>query len=96
MVTGVFVAIAIVASVAILSFKGITVRYDKHFTIEDKRGQHFSKEDLVKMEQDINKKPEKEVAPEVKNPESPMNKAIETLQDIFGPGLPEDDSKGGN
>lgn len=93
MVIALFISLAIVGSIALLCFKGITVRYDKHFTIEDNRNKsRLTEEEFKLLEAKLNETNSK--IQTVNNNEyipGPMDAVIAEIQDLFGP---EKDDKG--
>lgn len=87
MVTVLLISLAIVGSVALLCFKGITIRYDKKFTIEDNRNKtSVTLEDLKALESKLNTngRPAAYIENEDIAP-GPMDAVISEIQDLFGP-----------
>ena len=93
MVVALFIGLAIVGSVALLCFKGIIIKYDKHFTIEDNRNKHtLTPEELKNLENKLNAdKTSATVIDTDKFAPGPMDSVIAEIQDLFGP---ENDDKG--
>lgn len=90
MVTTLIIASASVACVALLCFKGVTIHYDKRFTISDERLHTTLTENQVqRLEDSINQnKPKVQEIPEEENSRGitgSMDAVIENLHDIFGP-----------
>lgn len=93
MVGTIFISLAIVGSIALLCFKGITIKYDKRFTIEDNRNKHtLTQEELKVLENKLNAdKTSATVIDTEKFAPGPMDSVIAEIQDLFGP---ENDDKG--
>lgn len=85
MVTGIIIGSAIIVAAIIISCKGIHIKYDKTFTIDDKRmSTNISPEMLKQLEEVLNKKPEATGASFEGN--GPMDNVIAEIQELFGPG----------
>lgn len=85
MVTGIIIGSAIIIAAIIVSCKGIHIKYDKTFTIDDKRmSTNISPETLKQLEDVLNKKPE--VTNTSFEGNGPMDNVIAQIQDLFGPG----------
>ena len=93
MVGTIFISLAIVGSIALLCFKGITIKYDKHFTIEDNRNKRtFTQEELKILETKLNADNNSATVIDTdKFAPGPMDAVIAEIQDLFGP---EKDDKG--
>lgn len=93
MVIALFISLAVVCSVALLCFKGITIKYDKRFTVEDNRNKHtLTAEELKALEVKLNANDPKTVTIDTeKFAPGPMDAVIAEIQDLFGP---EKDDKG--
>lgn len=93
MVSTIFISLAIVCSIALLCFKGITIKYDKHFTIEDNRNKpKLTEEELKLLESKLNvADPKTQAVDDDKYVPGPMDAVIAEIQDLFGP---EKDDKG--
>ena len=93
MVIALFISLAVVGSVALLCFKGITVRYDKRFTVEDNRNKsRLTEEELKLLESKLNAaNPKTQAVDDDKYTPGPMDAVIAEIQDLFGP---EKDDKG--
>ena len=92
MVTALIIASASVAITALLCFKGVTIHYDKRFTIDDKRIHSTLTENQVqKLEDSINQTNSKvqELPEDNKGISGAMDIVIENLHDIFGPETPD-------
>lgn len=86
MVTALFISLALVGSVALLCFKGITVKYDKKFTVEDNRNKHTLTQDELKLlEAKLNTSSKDNSIDTDKFEPGPMEAVIAEIQDIFGP-----------
>lgn len=89
MVTVLLISLAVVAAVALLCFKGITIRYDKRFTIEDNRNKtNVTIEELKALESrlNVNGKNTSNVNPgNLEVAPGPMDAVISEIQDLFGP-----------
>ena len=94
MVGTIFISLAIVGSIALLCFKGITIKYDKHFTIEDNRNKYnLTQEELKNLENKLNAdKTSATVIATEKFAPGPMDSVIAEIQDLFGP--ENDDNEG--
>jgi hypothetical protein len=93
MVIALFISLAFVGAIALLCFKGITVRYDKKFTIEDNRNKsRLTEEELKLLEAKLNAaNPKTQTVDDDKYTPGPMDAVIAEIQDLFGP---EKDDKG--
>lgn len=93
MVIALFISLAVVGSVALLCFKGITVRYDKKFTVEDNRNKsRLTEEELKLLESKLNAaNPKTPTVDDDKYIPGPMDAVIAEIHDLFGP---EKDDKG--
>lgn len=93
MVIALFISLAVVGSVALLCFKGITVRYDKKFTVEDNRNKsRLTEEELKLLESKLNaSNPKPQTVDDDKYTPGPMDAVIAEIQELFGP---ENDDKG--
>ena len=93
MVIALFISLAVVGSVALLCFKGITVKYDKKFTVEDNRNKpRLTEEELKLLESKLNVTNLKtQTVDDDKYAPGPMDAVIAEIQDLFGP---EKDDKG--
>ena len=93
MVIALFISLAVVGSVALLCFKGITVKYDKRFTVEDNRNKsRLTEEELKLLESKLNAaNPKTQAVDDDKYAPGPMDAVIAEIQDLFGP---EKDDKG--
>lgn len=87
MVVALFISLAVVGSVALLCFKGITVKYDKSFTVEDNRNKsRLTEEELKLLESKLNAvNPKPETVDDDKYIPGPMDAVISEIQDLFGP-----------
>ena len=91
MVTPIIITIIICITVLVLTYfitkHGITVHYDKRFTIDDKRGTNFKPEELVALEKRVNPvKPQEPInIDEDKQQMGSMGAVIQNLQELFGP-----------
>lgn len=91
MVTGIIIGAAIIIAAIILSFKGICIKYDKTFTIDDKRvATTISPELLEQIERSLNKKAN---TAELYEAKGPMDNVIAEIQDLFGPGANRDNNQ---
>ena len=95
MVIALFISLAFVGSIALLCFKGITVKYDKRFTVEDNRNKpRLTEEELKLLESKLNVDAFKTQTVDYdddKYAPGPMDAVIAEIQDLFGP---EKDNKG--
>lgn len=89
MVVALIIALAVVVAVALLCFKGVTIRYDKHFTINDKRNQHSLTEAQLQHIEDLinqtNTPPSRPGEDDEPIFQGSMDKVIENIHDLFGP-----------
>lgn len=89
MVSALFIALGLVGVTALLCFKGITIRYEKTFTVEDKRnGCYLTPTQIKDLEEEANGtgKGTVNIDPENQHVGS-MDGVIATIQDLFGPGI---------
>lgn len=83
--------LCIVISVAIVSHKGINIKYDKTFTIDDKRTHsNLSAEDLKHIEERLNKQHIVQNNDDTANSIGPLDSVIAEIQDLFGPDKEQD------
>lgn len=86
-VLGVTITLAAVLCTVLLVKYGITINYNKKFTIDDKRA-HLTPEQLQVLEQNLNK----DTTVNKKEPEypgGPMDAVIAEIQNLFGPEIEE-------
>lgn len=87
MVTGIIVGLAIIVAAIILSVRGIHIKYDKTFTIDDKRmSSNISPETLKQLENILNTKPGVTPNQDIEQHSGPMDAVIAEIHDLFGPG----------
>lgn len=82
-VLGITIPIAVILCTVLLVKYGITINYNKKFTIDDKRA-HLTSEQLRVLEQNLNK----DTTVNNKEPEypgGPMDSVIAEIQNLFGP-----------
>lgn len=86
-VLGITIPLAVVMCTVLLVKHGITINYNKKFTIDDKRA-HLTSEQLQVLEQNLNK----DTTVNNKEPEypgGPMDSVIAEIQNLFGPEIEE-------
>ena len=86
-VLGITIPLAVVLCAVLLVKYGITINYNKKFTIDDKRA-HLTTEQLQVLEQNLNK----DTTVNKKEPEypgGPMDSVIAEIQNLFGPEIEE-------
>ena len=82
-VLGITIPLAVILCTVLLVKYGITINYNKKFTIDDKRA-HLTSEQLQVLEQNLNK----DTTVNKKEPEypgGPMDSVIVEIQNLFGP-----------
>lgn len=86
-VLGITIPLAVILCTVLLVKYGITINYNKKFTIDDKRA-HLTSEQLRVLEQNLNK----DTTVNNKEPEypgGPMDSVIAEIQNLFGPEIEE-------
>lgn len=86
------ICVTVVFCVVLLTGKGITVKYDKTFQIDDLRTKNTVDPKIIELlEQKLNKTENK--TPDTIEYEGSMDSVIATVQDLFGPVRQENDKR---
>lgn len=91
MVVGtIILGLCILGATALICFKGISVKYDKTFTIDDKRIQaQVDAEELKKLEAKLNNQDKNQPNTDNKDSDTqavgPMDSVIAEIHELFGP-----------
>lgn len=86
----IILGVCILGAVALICFKGIHIKYDKSFTVDDKRVQaQMDHEELQRLEKKLNE--QNTTGNNTKNSSEdeavvgPMDAVIAEMHDLFGP-----------
>ena len=89
MVGTIILGVCILGAVALICFKGINIKYDKTFTVDDKRIQaQMDHEELQRLEKKLNEQKNSEGNADSSDDEKtvgPMDAVIAEIHDLFGP-----------
>lgn len=88
MVGTIILGICILGAVALICFKGINIKYDKSFTVDDKRIQaQIDHEELQRLEKKLNEQNTTGNNTKDANEDviGPMDAVIAEMHDLFGP-----------
>lgn len=89
MVGTIILGVCILGAVALICFKGINIKYDKTFTVDDKRIQaQMDHEELQRLEKKLNEQKSSEGNADNfddEKPVGPMDAVIAEMHDLFGP-----------
>ena len=89
MVGTIILGVCILGAVALICFKGINIKYDKTFTVDDKRIQaQMDHEELQRLEKKLNEQKSSEGNVDDFDdgkPVGPMDAVIAEMHDLFGP-----------
>lgn len=88
MVGTIILGICILGAVALICFKGINIKYDKTFTVDDKRIQaQIDHEELQRLEKKLNEQNITGNNTKDANEDviGPMDAVIAEMHDLFGP-----------
>ena len=88
MVGTIILGICILGAVALICFKGINIKYDKGFTVDDKRIQaQMDHEELQRLEKKLNEQNTTGNNTKDANEDviGPMDAVIAEMHDLFGP-----------
>ena len=88
MVRTIILGICILGAVALICFKGINIKYDKSFTVDDKRIQaQMDHEELQRLEKKLNEQNTTGNNTKDANEDviGPMDAVIAEMHDLFGP-----------
>ena len=88
MVGTIILGICILGAVALICFKGINIKYDKSFTVDDKRIQaQMDHEELQRLEKKLNEQNTTGNNSKDANEDviGPMDAVIAEMHDLFGP-----------
>ena len=88
MVGTIILGICILGAVALICFKGINIKYDKSFTVDDKRIQaQIDHEELQRLEKKLNEQNTKGNNTKDANEDviGPMDAVIAEMHELFGP-----------
>lgn len=89
MVGTIILGVCILGAVALICFKGINIKYDKTFTVDDKRIQaQMDHEELQRLEKKLNEQKSSEGNADDFDdgkPVGPMDAVIAEMHDLFGP-----------
>lgn len=88
MVGTIILGICILGAVALICFKGINIKYDKTFTVDDKRIQaQMDHEELQRLEKKLNEQNITGNNTKDANEDviGPMDAVIAEMHDLFGP-----------
>ena len=88
MVGTIILGICILGAVALICFKGINIKYDKSFTVDDKRIQaQMDHEELQRLEKKLNEQNTTGNNTKDANEDviGPMDAVIAEMHDLFGP-----------
>ena len=89
MVGTIILGVCILGAVALICFKGINIKYDKSFTVDDKRIQaQIDHEELQRLEKKLNEQKRSESNADSSDDEKtvgPMDAVIAEIHDLFGP-----------
>ena len=88
MVGTIILGVCILGAVALICFKGINIRYDKTFTVDDKRIQaQMDHEELQRLEKKLNEQNTTGNNTKDANEDviGPMDAVIAEMHDLFGP-----------
>ena len=88
MVGTIILGICILGAVALICFKGINIKYDKSFTVDDKRIQaQMDHEELQRLEKTLNEQNTTGNNTKDANEDviGPMDAVIAEIHDLFGP-----------
>ena len=89
MVGTIILGVCILGAVALICFKGINIKYDKTFTVDDKRIQaQMDHEELQRLEKKLNEQKSSEGNADNSDDEKtvgPMDAVIAEMQELFGP-----------
>ena len=88
MVGTIILGVCILGAVALICFKGINIKYDKSFTVDDKRIQaQMDHEELQRLEKKLNE--QNTIGNNTKDANEdvigPMDAVIAEMHDLFGP-----------
>ena len=88
MVGTIILGVCILGAVALICFKGINIKYDKTFTVDDKRIQaQMDHEELQRLEKKLNE--QNTIGNNTKDANEdvigPMDAVIAEMHDLFGP-----------
>ena len=97
MVGTIILGICILGAVALVCFKGINIKYDKSFTVDDKRIQaQIDYEELQRLEKKLNEQKSSEDGANNLDDErtvGPMDAVIAEMHDLFGPEPSQKDNR---
>lgn len=88
MVGTIILGVCILGAVALICFKGINIKYDKSFTVDDKRIQaQMDHEELQRLEKKLNEQNTTGNNTKDANEDviGPMDAVIAEMHDLFGP-----------
>ena len=88
MVGTIILGVCILGAVALICFKGINIKYDKTFTVDDKRIQaQMDHEELQRLEKKLNEQNTTGNNTKDANEDviGPMDAVIAEMHDLFGP-----------
>ena len=89
MVGTIILGVCILGAVALICFKGINIKYDKSFTVDDKRIQaQMDHEELQRLEKKLNEQKSSEGNADNSDDGKtvgPMDAVIAEIHDLFGP-----------
>ena len=88
MVGTIILGVCILGAVALICFKGINIKYDKSFTVDDKRIQaQIDHEELQRLEKKLNEQNTTGNNTKDANEDviGPMDAVIAEIHDLFGP-----------
>ena len=88
MVGTIILGVCILGAVALICFKGINIKYDKSFTVDDKRIQaQIDHEELQRLEKKLNEQNTTGNNTKDANEDviGPMDAVIAEMHDLFGP-----------
>ena len=98
MVGTIILGVCILGAVALICFKGINIKYDKSFTVDDKRIQaQMDHEELQRLEKKLNE--QNTIGNNTKDSNEdtsvvgPMDAVIAEMHDLFGPELDQKDDR---
>ena len=88
MVGTIILGVCILGAIALICFKGINIKYDKSFTVDDKRIQaQMDHEELQRLEKKLNEQNTTGNNTKDANEDviGPMDAVIAEMHDLFGP-----------
>lgn len=97
MVGTIILGVCILGAIALICFKGIHIKYDKNFTVDDKRIQaQIDYEELQRLEKKLNEQKSSEGSannPDDEGTIGPMDAVIAEMHDLFGPEPDQKDNR---